>query len=339
MARRKETIVHRRSANAVQNLYLKVYKNDIKKTEETLKQNILNLWDLKRTDIEHIIQYALTLKKDRNKFVGHQPLIGKTIGLLFEKASTRTRISFETAMNQLGGSVIYLNPKDTQISRNEPIKDTSRVLSGYLDAIVIRTYAQQFIEEMAKWSQIPVINALTDMYHPCQILSDVMTIVEQFSTFSDLNIAWIGDGNNVAHSWINIAAILGLNLTLACPKDFMPSPDVLKKAQEKGMGKIKITTDPEEAATSADVINTDVWASMGQESELEERKQIFQPYQVNQDLIRHAKDQVIILHCLPAHRGEEITDDVLEGNNSVVWKQAENKMYLHKALLEKLLSS
>jgi len=311
---------------------------DILIIEETLKQNILTLWDLKRSDIENIIQNALSLKKNRNKYVGYQPLIGKTIGLLFEKASTRTRISFETAMNQLGGSVIYLNPKDTQISRNEPIKDTARVLSGYLDAIVIRTYSQAFIEEMAQWSRIPVINALTDMYHPCQILSDVMTIVEKFNTYSDLNIAWIGDGNNVAHSWINIASILGLNLTLACPKDYMPSANVIKRAQDNGIGRIKLTTDPIEAVTHADVINTDVWASMGQESELEDRKQIFKPYQVNHSLVNHAKNHVIIMHCLPAHRGEEITDDVLEGENSVVWKQAENKMYLHKALLDELLN-
>jgi len=304
-----------------------------------LKQNILNLWDLTRYDIEDIIQSALSLKKDRKKFVGHQPLIGKTIGLLFEKASTRTRISFETAMNQLGGSVIYLNPSDTQISRNEPIKDTARVLSGYLDAIVIRTYSQEIIEEMARWSNIPVINALTDMYHPCQILSDVMTIMEKLNSCVDLNIAWVGDGNNVAHSWINIAAILGLNLTLACPKDYMPSPKVIKKAQEKGTGTIKITTDPIEAVTNADVINTDVWASMGQESELDVRKQIFQPYQVNHSLLNHASDQVIIMHCLPAHRGEEITDEILEGHHSVVWKQAENKMYLHKALLEKVINN
>jgi len=303
-----------------------------------LKQNILNLWDLKRFDIDEIIQKALSLKKDRNKYVGYHPLVGKTIGLLFEKASTRTRISFETAMNQLGGSVIYLNPKDTQISRNEPIKDTARVLSGYLDAIVVRTYSQSFIEEMARWSNIPVINALTDMYHPCQILSDVMTIIEKLNTYDNLKIAWIGDGNNVAHSWINIAAILGLNLTVACPKDYMPSPEVIKKAREKGPGKITITTDPIEAAKDADVINTDVWASMGQESELEERKKIFQPYQVNQSLVNHAKDQVIIMHCLPAHRGEEITENVLEGQNSVVWKQAENKMYLHKAILDKMLN-
>jgi len=304
-----------------------------------LKQNILSLWDLERFDIDHIIQRALSLKKDRIKYLKHQPLIGKTIGLLFEKASTRTRISFETAMNQLGGSVIYLNPKDTQISRNEPIKDTARVLSGYLNAIVIRTFSQEYIEEMASWSHIPVINALTDMYHPCQILSDVMTIVETLNTYENLNIAWIGDGNNVAHSWINIAAILGLNLTLACPKGYMPSPDVIKKAQEKGIGKIHVTTNPIEAATNADVINTDVWASMGQEAELEERKQIFQPYQVNPSLVSHAKEQVVVMHCLPAHRGEEITNDVLEGKHSVVWKQAENKMYLHKALLEKMLTN
>jgi ornithine carbamoyltransferase len=302
-----------------------------------LKQNIRTLWDLKRIEIDEIIQNALSLKTNRNKYTGHQPLLGRTIGLLFEKASTRTRISFETAMNQLGGSVIYLNPNDTQISRNEPIKDTARVLSGYLDAIVIRTYSQQLLEEMASWSRIPVINALTDTYHPCQILSDMMTIVEKLNTYADLKIAWIGDGNNMAHSWINIAAILGLNLTLACPKDYMPSSEIIQNAMENGTGKIKLTTDPVEAATDADVINTDVWASMGQESEMAERKQIFEPYQVNQSLVNHAKDKVLIMHCLPAHRGEEISEDVLEGQNSVVWKQAENKMYVHKAILEKLL--
>jgi len=302
-----------------------------------VQQNLLTLWDLKRFEIDNIIQRALSLKKDRNQLLSYQPLIGKNIALLFEKASTRTRISFEAAMNQLGGSVIYLNTKDTQLSRNESVKDTARVLSGYVDAIIIRTYSQTLIEEMARWSTVPVINALTDMYHPCQILSDVMTIVEQSGSYNSLKIAWVGDGNNVAHSWINIAAVLGLQLTLACPENYMPSSEILQKAMKDGLGNISTTTDPIEAVTNADVINTDVWASMGQEAEMAARKQIFQPYQINQALLDHAKKNVIIMHCLPAHRGEEITDDVLEGIKSVVWRQAENKMYLHKALLEKLL--
>ncbi|ETR70983.1 MAG: Ornithine carbamoyltransferase [Candidatus Magnetoglobus multicellularis str. Araruama] len=267
-----------------------------------MQQNLLTLWDLKRFEIDNIIQRALSLKKDRNQLLSYQPLIGKNIALLFEKASTRTRISFEAAMNQLGGSVIYLNTKDTQLSRNESVKDTARVLSGYLDAIIIRTYSQTLIEEMARWSTVPVINALTDMYHPCQILSDVMTIVEQSGSYNSLKIAWVGDGNNVAHSWINIAAVLGLQLTLACPENYMPSSEILQKAMKDGLGNISTTTDPIEAVTNADVINTDVWASMGQEAEMAARKQIFQPYQINQALLDHAKKMLSL--CIVCQRIE-----------------------------------
>lgn len=303
-----------------------------------MKKNIRTLWDLTKSDCNQLIERALTFKRDRTSFSTYRPLSGQSMGLLFEKASTRTRISFETAMNQLGGSSIYLNPKDTQLSRNEPIKDTARVLSGYLDILVVRTYAQRIIEEMADWADIPVINALTDSYHPCQILSDVMTVVEKLGSYKGLKFAWIGDGNNVAHSWINIAGILGLNLVLACPDNYMPYDEIIQKARQEGIGSIELTTDPVEAASDADVINTDVWASMGQETESEERKKVFKPYQVNASLVSHAKNHVAIMHCLPAHRDEEITDDVLESSNSLVWPQAENKLFMHKAILEALLS-
>jgi len=304
-----------------------------------LKKHILTLWDLDEVQANTIIKLALIYKRSKDEPVNDEDILyTKSIGLLFEKASTRTRIAFEVAINMLGGSAIYLNPKDTQISRNEPIKDTARILSAYLDAIIVRTYSQQMIEEMAKYSSVPVINALTDMYHPCQVLSDLMTIVEKFNTYKDLKIAWIGDGNNVANSWIAAAANFGFNLTLACPKNYMPTPEIIQKAQDSDKGNIYLTTDPIEAATDADIINTDVWASMGQESEADERKQIFQDYQVNASLVAHAKETVSIMHCLPAHRGEEITEDVLEGPKSNVWNQAENKMYLHKALLEWMFS-
>ena len=302
-----------------------------------MKKDILHLWDLNKDDCNQLIKRSLKFKKNKDSLMTYRPLIGKTMGLLFEKASTRTRISFETAMNQLGGATIYLNPKDTQISRNEPIKDTARVLSGYLDIIVVRTYSQKIIEEMAEWASIPVINALTDSYHPCQILSDVMTVVEKFGTYEGLKVAWLGDGNNVAHSWINISAILGINLTLACPENYMPDPEIVRRAKQDGSGSINLTNDPKQAVKEADVINTDVWASMGQESQIEERKKIFQPYQLNKELVTLAKEHVAIMHCLPAHRDEEITDEVLEGPNSLVWHQAENKMFMHKAVLEGLL--
>ncbi|KPA11677.1 Ornithine carbamoyltransferase [Candidatus Magnetomorum sp. HK-1] len=303
-----------------------------------MKKDILHLWDLTKNDCNQLIERSLVLKRDRASLMSYRPLIGKSMGLLFEKASTRTRISFETAMNQLGGATIYLNPKDTQISRNEPIKDTARVLSGYLDIIVVRTYSQKIIEEMAEWASIPVINALTDSYHPCQILSDVMTVVEKFGRYDGLKIAWIGDGNNVAHSWINISAILGIDLTLACPENYMPDPEIIKRAKEDGCGTIKLTTDPVQAVTDADVVNTDVWASMGQESQSEDRKKIFQPFQVNAKLMSMAKKHAAIMHCLPAHRDEEITEEVLESANSLIWQQAQNKMFMHKAVLEGLLT-
>ncbi len=297
-----------------------------------MAKHLLTLRDLSKEEIMGLIQRALEIKSGGGQ--ASDRLKGKTLGLIFDKPSTRTRVSFEVAMFRLGGSTLYLGRADTQMSRNEPAKDTARVLSRYLDALAIRTFGQALVKEMARWSAIPVINALTDQYHPCQVLSDLMTVVEKKNGLDGLKIAWIGDGNNVARSWINAAGILGLELVLACPPGYHPGKGLVQWAG----GNVKVVEDPKEAARGAHVINTDVWASMGQEEEKEERIKIFQPYQVDQSLVELADPAVIVMHCLPAHRGEEITEEVLEGPKSVVFDQAENKMHLHQALLEMLLA-
>ncbi|CAN2039831.1 Ornithine carbamoyltransferase [Candidatus Magnetomoraceae bacterium gMMP-15] len=302
-----------------------------------MKKDILSIQDLTKEDCDSLFERAIEFKKRHKQGIFDQPLAGKSLGLLFEKSSTRTRISFETAMIQLGGTPIFISAKDTQLARNEPISDTARVLSRYVNILAVRTYSQKIIEEIAKFASIPVINALTDSYHPCQILSDVLTVIEKKKTYNNLKIAWVGDGNNVAHSWINIASILGLHLVLACPEGYYPDKFIVDQALKNGCGNIIITSDPVEAVSDADVINTDVWASMGQEDQLEDRLKIFEKYQVNQSLLENAKKDAIVMHCLPAHRGEEITEKVLEGPQSVVWDQAENKMFMHKAILEALL--
>jgi ornithine carbamoyltransferase len=300
-------------------------------------KHLLTLSDLSKTDFEIFLERAMELKKRQKQGTANRSLVGKTLGLLFDKPSTRTRASFEAAMVQLGGAPLFISSKDTQMSREEPIKDTARVLSRYFDGLAIRTFSQDTIEEFADVATIPVINALTDAYHPCQILSDLLTVLQKKRVFDNLKIAWIGDGHNMAHSWINAAAIMGFNLTLACPKDYFPDKKILDAAVKKNPGAITMTSDPVEAAKDADVINTDVWASMGQETEQASRKRVFEPYQVNAALLGHAAKDVIVMHCLPAHRGEEITENVLEGPNSVVWDQSENKLHMHKAILEILM--
>ena len=301
-------------------------------------KHLLTLSELSKNDFEVFFQRALELKKRQKQGTANRSLVGKTLGLLFDKPSTRTRASFEAAMVQLGGTPLFISSKDTQMSRDEPIKDTARVLSRYFDGLAIRTFDQSTIEEFAKHATIPVINALTDAYHPCQILSDLLTVLQKKRTLENIKIAWVGDGNNMAHSWINAAAELGLNLTLACPQDYFPDQNILDHAHQKNPDNIKITTDAVEAVENADVINTDVWASMGQEGEQESRKAVFEPYQVNAALVARAKKDVIVMHCLPAHREEEITEEVLEGPNSVVWDQSENKLHMHKAILEVLMT-
>ncbi len=298
-------------------------------------RHYLQVSDLDRDQLLQIIGRAIELKRRQRQGIPHRPAAGKTVGMLFEKPSTRTRISFEAAMFQLGGSVSFMASRDLQLKRGEPLKDTARVLSRYLDCLVVRTFGQEVVEELANWSDISVINGLTDQHHPCQILSDIMTVMEYKGTdLSHLKIAWVGDGNNVAHSWIQAAARLNFTLVLACPGGYLPDTEILQAARADASRPIEVVEDPEEAVRDADVINTDVWASMGQEGEADERMDIFMPYQVNSSLVSLAKEDAIILHCLPAHRGEEITEKVLEGPNSVVWDQAENKMHLHKAVLE-----
>ncbi len=299
-----------------------------------MKKDIRNLLDLNKKDFDALLMRASELKHRQQNGVAERPLIGKTIGLMFEKPSTRTRVSFEVAMAQLGGVPLFLSTKDTQISRNEPVQDTARVLSRYLDGLVIRTYSQDLLNEFAKFSSIPVINALTDMYHPCQVLSDLMTIVENKGGYANVKIAWVGDGNNVAHSWINAAAVLNLNLVLACPDGYYPDKKIVETALKEGADRIDVNSNPIETVKDADVVYTDVWASMGQEGELNSRAQVFAPFQVNDALLRHAAEDVMVMHCLPAHRGEEISEDVLEGPQSVVWDQSENKLHMHKAILE-----
>ncbi len=301
-----------------------------------MKKDILTLMDLERDDFEHLFRRAVALKKSRRAGTDEMPLRGKSLGLIFEKPSTRTRLSFEAAMVQLGGTPMFISARDLQMVRDEPVKDTARVLSRYLDGLAIRTFSQELVEEFAGYSTIPVINALTDRYHPIQVLSDLMTVLESKPDLAKQKIAWVGDGNNVAHSWINAAAVLGLDLHLACPEGYLPDRDILDAARGRG-GRITMDADPADAVNGADVIYTDVWASMGQEEESEKRRRIFAPYQVNAALVALAAKDVIVMHCLPAHRGEEITEDVLEGPQSVAWDQAENKLHMHKAVLEQLL--
>jgi ornithine carbamoyltransferase len=302
-----------------------------------MKKDILTLWDLEPEEITQLIDRSIELKKGRNADTPYRPLPGRTLGIIFDKPSTRTRVSFETAMIQLGGGVIFMSSKDTQLIRDEPVGDTARVLSRYVDGIVIRTYSQELVEELASNSLIPVMNGLTDVYHPCQVLSDLQTITEKKGDLAGLKIVWVGDGNNVAHSWINAAAILGLHLVVSTPDGYRPNSDIYQKAIEHGRGNISLVGDPFEAVRDADVIYTDVWASMGQEKEQEIRKKIFRSYQINEKLVAAAKKDVAVMHCLPAHRGEEITGEVLEGRHSVVWDQAENKLHMHKAIIDRLM--
>lgn len=303
-----------------------------------MRKDVLTLLEFSKDDLNRFFKRALDLKSRLAKGVTENKLAGKTLGLVFDKVSTRTRVSFQAAMTQLGGASLFINTRDSQISRNEPVRDTARVLSRYLNALVIRTYSQDQIEEFARYADIPVINALTDLYHPCQVLSDLMTVIERKGGYEGLKYAWVGDGNNVAHSWINAASVLGLDLTLACPDGYRPNDKVLGAALAGGKQFIRIVEDPAEAVSGADVIYTDVWASMGQESEYSQRRQRFEPYQVNEALVAQAKPDAIVMHCLPAHRGQEISESVLEGPQSVVWDQSENKMHMHKAILEILIN-
>ncbi|MCP4116044.1 MAG: ornithine carbamoyltransferase [Desulfobacteraceae bacterium] len=302
-----------------------------------MKKDLLSLLDLEKEDLIQLLERAIQFKKRFNQGISDRNLTGKTLGLIFDKKSTRTRVAFETAMIQLGGTPIYMSTQDTQISRNEPACDTARVLSRYMDVLAMRTFDHELVEEFAASSSIPVINALTDLFHPCQILSDIMTVIENKGGYQGKKIVWVGDGNNVANSWINAAAILDLELIVATPEDYQVPDEIRDKALERGGRQIVFSNDPKDAVKNADVIYTDVWASMGQEHEQDTRMDAFDGFQVNKELVSLAKDDVTILHCLPAHRGEEITEEILEAPGAVFWDQAENKRHMHKAILETLI--
>jgi len=301
-----------------------------------MKRDLLTILDLSRAEITHLLARARELKVLHQQGQNPACLLGKTVAMIFDKPSTRTRVSFEAGIAQLGGSSIYLAPGQTQMSRNEPVADTARVLSRYVDGVVVRTFAQETVEELARHSTIPVINGLTDTHHPCQVLSDLMTMEERFGRLTDLKVAWIGDGNNMANSWVTAAMHLDFALHLACPPGYEPDADLMVQAQGR-QARVFLGQDPQAAVAGAQVINTDVWASMGQESEAAARRQVFRPYQVNKKLLKLAAPEAIVLHCLPAHRGEEITAEVLDGPQSAAWDQAENRLHFQKALLEWLL--
>jgi ornithine carbamoyltransferase len=302
-----------------------------------LKKDFLSVYDLTRRDFDRIFSHAANLKAMLKDGIIYQPLAGKTLGMIFDKSSTRTRLSFEAGMYQLGGLAIYLNSRDTQLGRGETIADTARIVSRYLDAVMIRTFAQESVEEFARHATIPIINGLTDLMHPCQIVSDLFTIVERKGTYEGLKIAYVGDGNNMANSWIDAAAKLPFKLTLACPKGYDPDARILERGRKKAPKGVSLFRDPVQAVKNADVVYTDVWASMGQESEQEARAKVFEGYQVNRKLMQHAKPDAIVMHCLPAHRGEEISAEILDGPRSVVWDEAENRLHVQKAILEILM--
>lgn len=307
-----------------------------------MKKDLLTVGDLTKEDIENILKRSSLLKEKQKRGETHCSLIGKSLGMFFEKASTRTRISFEVGIYQLGGQAIFLTYQDLQIGRGETIADTARVLSRYIDCLVVRTFSQKVVEELARYATIPVINGLTDIHHPCQVLSDLFTIFEKKGRLNGLKLCYIGDGNNVANSLIEGATRVGINLTLACPDGYEPLKEIVREAiAEKGKGgsHIEILRDPLKAAEGADILYTDVWASMGQESEREKRLKVFSPYQVNSKIVQVAKPDVLVMHCLPAHRGEEITDEVIDGKYSIVLDQAENRLHTQKAILEMLMTN
>lgn len=297
-------------------------------------KHLLKLMDLSKEEINEILNLADQLKYEKKNGIEHHILKGKTLGMIFQKSSTRTRVSFEVGMYDLGGSALFLSSHDLQIGRGEPIEDTARVLSGYLDAIMIRTFEQSEVEALAKYGKIPVINGLTDYCHPCQVLADLMTIREQKGMLEGLKLVYIGDGNNMANSLIVGGIKMGTKVATACPEGYTPDEDIVKWAKENG--DYVCTPDVVEAIKDADVVYTDVWASMGQESEAEMRRKVFEgKYQINADIMKYAKPNAMVLHCLPAHRGEEITADVLEAHASEIFTEAENRLHAQKAVLVK----
>lgn len=305
--------------------------------EYSMKKDLLKMADLTKDELFDLIELAEKLKYEKKHGIAHEILKGKTLGMIFEKSSTRTRVSFEAGIYQLGGLGLFLSSKDTQLGRGEPIRDTARVLSRYVDGIMIRTFGQEIVEELAEFSSVPVINALTDYAHPCQVLADLLTIKEHKGSFEGRKMCYIGDGNNMANSLIVGGLLSGMDVAIATPVDYRPHPEVLKFAESYG-NKFTLTDNIFEAAEDADAIFTDVWSSMGMESEIEKRKNVFSGYQINAELMKKARKDAMVQHCLPAHRGEEITDEVFEAHAAEIFDEAENRLHAQKAVMATLMS-
>ena len=305
-----------------------------------MERDFLTLDNVTKVELEGLLQAAARLKDYLKRGIPHRYLEGRTLGMIFKKPSSRTRVSFEVGMLQLGGHALFLNDQDLGMGVRDGVADTGRLFSRYLDGIVLRTFAHEEAEELARHATIPVINGLTDLHHPCQILADLLTIQEKLGRCEGVKVAWVGDGNNVANSWLQGASKMGMHLSLACPRGYWPVPAILRKAQEDAAaegGSVELLEDPFQAVKEADVIYTDVWVSMGQEEERRWRLEVFQPYQVNRALLAAAKPTTLVMHCLPAHRGEEITADVIDGPHSIVFDHAENRLHAQKAILQFLL--
>lgn len=304
----------------------------------TMNKDFLSIAELTRNEIDALFALSHEIKSKLMNGEPYHPLKGKTLAMIFQKPSARTRISFETGMFQLGGHALYLSPSDIGVGTRESFADVARVISRYNDIIMARLFGHAGIVELARHSRVPVINGLTDLLHPCQVMADALTILEHLGRIEGVQVTFVGDGNNLANSWLNFASRYPIKLHLAIPEGYDPDTTILKNARDAGESDIKIFRDPIEAVRNADVIYTDVWASMGQEAEAEKRNKVFKPFQINSALVRHAKPEVVIMHCLPAHRGHEITDEVIDGPHSIVFDEAENRLHIQKAVMVKLLS-
>jgi len=302
-----------------------------------MKKDFLSILDIDEYELESIVADAVRLKRLKSAGTAHELLRGRSLGMIFEKASTRTRVSFEVGMSDLGGHALFLNPQDMQLGRGEEVRDTARVLARYVDAVMIRAYSHATIEEFARYANIPVVNGLSDRLHPCQVLADIMTLSERFGDLHGLKLAWVGDGNNVCSSWLLSTALTGMEVAVASPSRYRPKDEIVDQARAAG-GKVTIVTDPDEAVRDADVLYTDIWVSMGDEQERAERLQALKGYTIDSRLLAQASPDALVMHCLPAHRGEESPGEVMEGPQSIVWDQAENRLHAQKALLVRLIA-